>query len=78
MRIVTIIPPLPRKILLGIYIYNGVKSEKHALFQNPVSELELTSSKGPSKAFRAAELLLGAPGAPRDLQALKTAFSSSP
>ena len=23
-------------------IYNGVESEKHALFQNPVSELELT------------------------------------
>jgi hypothetical protein len=28
--------------LLGIYIYNGVESEKHVLFQNPVSELELT------------------------------------
>jgi hypothetical protein len=37
-----LISELPRRVLLGIYIYNGVKSEKHALFQNPVSALELT------------------------------------
>ena len=37
-----LISEIPRRVLLGIYIYNGVKSEKHALFQNPVSALELT------------------------------------
>jgi hypothetical protein len=28
-------------------IYNGVESEKHALFQNPVSALELTPLQRP-------------------------------
>jgi hypothetical protein len=36
--------------------YNGVKSEKHALFQDPVSGLELKPLLCPSKAFKAAEL----------------------
>jgi hypothetical protein len=44
---------LPRKVLLGIYIYNGVKSEKHALFQNPVSGSEVrTSSKPPHRPLK--------------------------
>jgi hypothetical protein len=43
---------LPRRVVLVIYIYNGVESEKHALFRNPVSGLGgKNSSKPPRTAL---------------------------
>ena len=56
------------------FIYNGVKSEKRALFQNPVSELDLTPSKDPPKGLEAPETM-PATLAPKYLQVLRMALS---
>ena len=51
-----------------------MKSEKRALFQNPVSELDLTPSKDPPKGLEAPEMM-PATLAPKYLQVLRMALS---
>src|SRR5215212_5812018 len=59
------IHPAAEKVdLPGIYIYNGVKSEKHAL-SNPVSALELALLHSPLKGPRSRRADASGPGALR-------------